>query len=70
MIRFDVFRKAQREWPDELAAAPFELQELIEDAMIDFGPDGHCDGADKIAALVLDWMRNIGYRAIVDTRQD
>jgi predicted RNA-binding protein len=23
--------------------------------MIDFGPDGHCDGADVIAALALQW---------------
>lgn len=29
-----------------------ELERIIEDAMIEHGPDGHCDGADKIAEAV------------------
>lgn len=44
-------------WPDELPDAPDELIDIIQKAMIDFGPDGHCDGADKIAAIALDWIR-------------
>jgi len=50
-------RRARRGWPERLPDAPGELVSLIEDAMIDFGPDGHCDGADYIAALVMQWVR-------------
>ena len=35
-----------------------ELQRNIEDTivegMLEFGPDGHCDGADKIAEMVYE----------------
>ena len=41
--------------PDRVLAAPEELIDIIENAMIDFGPDRHCDGADQIAALAWDW---------------
>jgi hypothetical protein len=43
-----------RDWPTEISDAPQELIQLIEDALIDFGPDRHCDGAEEIAALVWD----------------
>ncbi len=46
-----------RDWPKQLPAAPHDLVEILKDAMIDFGPDGHCDGAKEIAAIVLNWMR-------------
>jgi hypothetical protein len=50
------FANPSREWPARLPVAPKELVNLIEDAMVDFGPDGHCDGADVIGALVLRWF--------------
>lgn len=37
--------------------APEELIELISIAMCEYGPDGHCDGADKIAAVAYHWLR-------------
>ena len=34
-----------------------ELANVIADAMIQYGPDGHCDGANEIAWIVLKWCR-------------
>jgi hypothetical protein len=48
--------KPSREWPVELPDAPKELIELIQDALVDFGPDRHCDGAEEIAALAINWV--------------
>lgn len=35
-----------------------ELEDLIADAMIAHGPDGHCDGSDVIAAVALKWFNS------------
>lgn len=40
-----------------LEPAPKALDDLIADAMIKYGPDGHCDGNEVIAALAWDWMK-------------
>lgn len=45
-------------WNDSgLPDAPKEFDDLIADAMIKHGPDGHCDGHETIAALAWDWMK-------------
>lgn len=54
------FRKPRREWPADVPDAPEELIDLVAAAMVDFGPDQHSDGADVIAALVFQWMRENG----------
>jgi len=33
-----------------------ELEDFIADLMIRYGPDGHCDGSDIIAANVFKWF--------------
>lgn len=57
-IKQPQFRKPCRDWPMSVADAPDDLVSLVADALCDFGPDGHCDGADVIAALVMDWCVN------------
>ena len=44
-----------KELADSLPKAEDSLIELIQDAMIELGPDGHCDGAEDIAKLVHNW---------------
>ena len=39
------------------AECPKELKELMAEWMIEHGPDGHCDGHEKIAELAWQWMR-------------
>lgn len=42
-------------WPRRLPPAPADLIELVANAMVDFGPDGNCDGAEQLAAIVAIW---------------
>lgn len=35
---------------------PKELIDVVRDAMFEYGPDGHCDGAEEIAQATLDWF--------------
>ena len=51
-------QKSHRVWMAEIPEAPKELSDLIADAMIDFGPDGHCDGHAQIAAIALQWVKD------------
>jgi hypothetical protein len=46
-------------WADlgTLPEAPPELENLIIDAMMDFGPNGTMRGAEIIAAVAYDWCR-------------
>ena len=60
-----VRNRTGRVWRNDLPKPPEELVELISDAMIDFGPDGHCDGSDTIAAIVLQWVRGHSAEHIV-----
>lgn len=50
--------RSGRVWMAQLPDAPQELQDLVADALIDFGPDGHCDGAEQIAAIALQWCKD------------
>ncbi|RJO66956.1 MAG: hypothetical protein C4523_10715 [Myxococcales bacterium] len=52
-----IYGLPRRDWPKNVADAPNELIALVADAMVDFGPDAHSDGADVIAALVMQWVR-------------
>ena len=49
-----VYRRRNR---SGLPDAPVELQDLICDALMEHGPDGHNDGYETIAALAWDWMK-------------
>jgi hypothetical protein len=49
--------ESKREAVKNLPDAPVALVDLIADAMEEFGPDGHCDGCEIIAAIVWDWFR-------------
>lgn len=33
------------------------LVDTVSDAMMKYGPDGHCDGAEDIAMAVVEWFR-------------
>jgi hypothetical protein len=44
---------------ETLTKAPRELVEIVADAMQDYGPDGHCDGAAEISAAALGWCIKI-----------
>lgn len=46
-------------WPRTLPQAPNDLLELISNALADFGPDGNCDGAERIAAIVAAWSSDM-----------
>ena len=35
---------------------PEALIEIVADAMVEHGPDGHCDGAKEIAQAAFDWI--------------
>ncbi len=50
--------RSGRVWMDEIKPAPQELVDLVADALVDFGPDGHCDGAEEIAAIVVQWFKD------------
>ena len=51
------WRPPSRDWPEDVPDAPEDLVDLVADAMVDFGPDGHHDGCKVIAALALDWAK-------------
>jgi len=36
---------------------PEELVDVIAEAMMEWGPDGHCDGAAAIAQYAFAWMK-------------
>ena len=46
-----------RPWQPIPHDAPPGLVDVVADAMIEYGPDGHCDGSEKIAQAALDWLR-------------
>ena len=56
MVELRCYLRPQREWTPSLPSAPEDLVNLIADAMVGFGPDRHCDGADEIAAIVWEWV--------------
>jgi hypothetical protein len=60
-MRLFCYNRPQREWPSEIPNAPDGLSDVIGDAMVDFGPDGHRDGEDVIAAIVWAWLKTNGH---------
>ncbi len=34
-----------------------KIQSDIENLMIEFGPDGHCDGSDKITEYIMELLK-------------
>jgi hypothetical protein len=41
---------------------PEELDDLMATWMIEYGPDGHCDGHEEIAKLAWQWCWNKLYK--------